>query len=362
MKIQDIEIKHISISLKKPFKTALRRVDSAENTVVIIHADDGQTGFGEAPPTAVITGDTNESVVAAIKLMRKSLIGMDIDCLDNIMYHIDGSCLNNTSAKAAVDMAVYDLAAKSCGKPLYKYLGGYRNCVETDLTISLNEPDEMCKDSMEAVSQGFRALKLKVGLDPEKDIERVSAVREAVGKQIKLRLDANQGWRPKEAVRVIRTLEDKGLDIELVEQPVNAADIGGMQFVTNQVSTPIMADESIFSPADALRILQIRAADILNIKLMKCGGIHNALKINAIAETYGVECMLGSMIESKISLTAATHLASAKKNITRVDLDAAILLSEDPVLGGLRKEIPRFYPGDASGLGIFGIRDLKDVK
>lgn len=361
MKIQDIEIKHISIPLKKPFKTALRRVDSAENTVVFVHTDDGQTGYGEAPPTAVITGDTNESIIAAIRLMKERLLGADIDSLDSIMDVINETCMHNSSAKAALDMAIYDLVAKSCVKPLYKFLGGYRHCVETDLTISINEPEEMCLDAMSAKEQGFNILKLKVGIDSDKDIKRVTAIRDAVGNHIKLRLDANQGWNPKEAVRVIRTLEDRGLDIELVEQPVKASNLDGMKYVTSNVSTPIMVDESMFGPTDALRILEMRAADILNIKLMKCGGIYNALKINAIAESYGVECMLGSMIESKISLTAATHLAAAKKNITRVDLDATILLAEDPVIGGFNKEIPWLYPGDAPGLGITGIKNLIDI-
>lgn len=361
MKIQSIELKHLSIPLKKTFRTALRCVDSAENTVVLVKTDDGNIGYGEAPPTEVITGDTNESIIAAVKLMEKSLLGLDIDHLERVMEVINSSCVNSTSAKAAVDMAVYDLMAKDCGKPLYKFLGGYRDSVETDLTISINEPDEMCEDAINAKEQGFNVLKLKVGIDFEKDIQRVLAIRKAVGNQIKLRLDANQGWTPKEAVRVIRSLEDRGMNIELVEQPVKASDFKGMKYVTDNVSTPIMADESLFSPEDALLLLQMKAADLLNIKLMKCGGIYNALKINAIAESYGIECMLGSMIESKISLTAATHLAAAKKNITRVDLDAAILLAEDPVLGGFRKQIPFFYPGDAPGLGITGVHHLKDL-
>jgi len=361
MKIQQIELKHLSIPLKKPFKTALRTVHSAENTVILLHTDDGHTGYGEAPPTAVITGDTNESVAGAITLMKTLLLGADLDFPDRITDSINRCCINNFSAKAAVDMAIYDLAAQNCGKPLYQYLGGYRDSVETDLTISLNEPGEMCEDALLAKEQGFRALKIKVGGDATEDLERIAAIRKAVGSSVTLRLDANQGWEPKEAVRLIRRLEDRGLDIELVEQPVKALDFKGMQFVTANVSTPIMADESLFSPADAVRLLEMRAADILNIKLMKCGGIYNALKINAIAESYGVECMLGSMVESKISLTAAAHLAAAKKNITRVDLDAAILLAEDPVQGGFEKQIPFFLPGDAPGLGIIGVHNLTDI-
>ncbi len=361
MKIQNIELKHLSIPLKKTFRTALRVVESAENTVILVHTDDGRIGYGEAPPTAVITGDTNESIIAAVRLMEPQLTGLDFENFDQIMERINHSSINSTSAKAAVDMAVYDLMAQSCGKPLFQYLGGYRDSVETDLTISINEPEEMREDALQAQSQGFNALKLKVGIDSEKDIQRVLAIRKAVGNQIKLRLDANQGWTPKEAVRVIRTFEDKGMDIELVEQPVKALDFEGLKYVTDHVSTPIMADESLFSPKDALRLLQMRAADLLNIKLMKCGGIYNALKINAIAESFGVECMLGSMIESKISLTAAAHLAAAKKNITRVDLDAAILLAEDPVLGGFEKKIPYFHLGNTPGLGITGVRNLTDI-
>lgn len=361
MKIQSIEIKHLSIPLKKVFRTALRCVASAENTVIMIYTDDGSIGYGEAPPTAVITGDSNESIISAVKLMEKSLVGLDLNHFEKIMDIINSSCMNNTSAKAAVDMAIYDLIAKSCGKPLYQLLGGYRDFVETDLTVSMNEPDEMCEDAIHAREQGFNVLKLKVGNDSKKDILRALDVRKSVGDQIKIRLDANQGWTPKEAVQVIRTLEDKGTDIELVEQPVKACDFEGMKYVTDHVSTPIMADESLFSAQDALQLLQMRAADFLNIKLMKCGGIHNALKINAIAETYGVECMLGSMIESKISLTAAAHLAAAKKNITMVDLDAAILLAEDPVEGGFRKDIPRFYLGDDAGLGITGVMNLSEI-
>lgn len=361
MKIQSIELKHLSIPLTKTFRTALRCVDTAENTVVQVKTDDGAVGFGAAPPTEAITGDTSESIIAAIRRMEKSLIGLDISHLEQVMEVINNSCDRSTSAKAAVDMAVYDLMGKSCEKPLYQLLGGYRNFVETDLTISLNEPDEMSTDAVNAKEKGFNVLKIKVGIDFEKDIQRVLAIRESVGEQIKLRLDANQGWTPEEAVRVIRLLEDKGMNIELVEQPVKASDYDGMKYVKDNVSTPIMADESLFSPEDALKLLQMQAADLLNIKLMKCGGIHNALKINAIAESYGVECMLGSMIESKISLAAAAHLAAAKKNITRVDLDAAILIAEDPVLGGFQKNIPYFYLVDSPGLGITGVSNLQDL-
>lgn len=362
MKITDIELKHISIPLNKTFKTALRTVDSAENTVVMIHTDSGRIGFGEAPPTKAITGEDNDSIRKTISgYILPAIIGCDVMDMDAVQEKLHGCIEGNNSAKAAVDMALYDLYTQEKGTPLYKYLGGYRNKVETDITISINEPEEMAADAVAAVKQGFSALKLKVGIDSEKDIQRVKAIREAVGPDMKIRLDANQGWEVDEAIRTIRTMEDMGFNIELVEQPVKARDFEGMKKVKDNVNTIIMADESLFTPQDARDLLEMQAADVLNIKLMKCGGIYNALKIIEIAEEYGVECMLGCMVESKISLTAAAHLAAAKKTITRVDLDAAILLKEDPVIGGFHKDIPWFSLDDNPGLGITGVTGMKDI-
>jgi len=362
MKIHSIEIKHICVPLKKPFKTALRTVTSAEDAIIIIRTDDGNFGFGEAPPTAVITGDTNGGIVGAVKEnIEKVLIGEEIENIENIMFKLDKAVVKNSSARAAIDMAVYDLFGKLYNAPVYKLLGGYRDRVETDITISINSPEEMREDALQFIKEGFTALKIKVGMDINKDIERVKAVREAVGYDIKIRLDANQGWQPKEAVRGIRKLEDSGLDMELVEQPVKAWDLEGLKYVTDHVQTPIMADESMFSPHDAFKILSMRAADLINIKLMKCGGIHNALKIVSIAEACGIECMLGSMIESKVSLTAAAHLAGAKRNITRFDLDAVVLLAEDPVVGGINVEVPALILPDKPGLGIERIEGLKEI-
>lgn len=353
MKIARIETGEVRIPLVTPFKTALRTVDSVNDIVVRITADDGQAGFGEAPPTAVITGDTKDSIRGAIEeFIAPNLVGMEIDNLDGIMKKLHGCILKNTSAKAAVDMAVYDLFAKSCKKPLYKVLGGSRSEIETDLTISVNEIGEMVEDSLRAVEQGFRILKIKVGKEGLKDIDRIKAIRQAVGPDIRLRIDANQGWSPKEAVRIIRTMEDMGIFMDLVEQPVSAHDFNGMKYVTSQVYTPILADESVFSMEDAIRLIQERAADLINIKLMKTGGIYQALKICGIAENYGVECMIGCMLESKIAVSAAAHLAAGKGIITRADLDGPSLCKEDPYTGGPIYEGNKIIMNESPGLGI----------
>jgi len=360
MRITDIRIGEISVPLKTPFKTALRTVNSVEDIIVEIHTDTGNVGYGEAPPTGVITGDTKGSVIGALnEHIIKNIIGMDIENFEEIMLKLDKSIVKNSSAKAAVDIALYDLYAQLYNAPLYKLLGGYKKEIITDVTISVNDPEEMAKDSIDAINRGFETLKIKVGKDATVDIERMKAIRKAVGYDVKLRIDANQGWKPKEAVKVLRRMEDEGLDIEFVEQPVIAHDIEGLKFVTDNVSIPVLADESVFSPGDALTILQSRAADFINIKLMKTGGLHNALKICSVAEIYGVECMIGCMLEAKVSVNAAVHLAAAKSIITKIDLDGPVLCSEDPVEGGALFDEYKISLNDEPGLGIKKVNGIR---
>ena len=294
MVIRDIQAGRISLPLRTPFKTALRTVDAVDDVVVRVVADDGQVGYGEAPPTAVITGDTLGSIACAVKdFIRPALVGMDVEDLDAVMAKLQGCMVKNTSAKAAVDMAVLDLWGKRWGAPLYQLLGGARRCFQTDITISVNSIDQMVSDSLDAVRRGYRTLKIKVGKEGVQDVARIAAIRKAVGPEVLLRVDANQGWDARQSVAIISAMEDQGLDIELVEQPVKAHDLEGMRYITQRVQTPILADESVFSPADAIHIIQSGAADLINIKLMKTGGIWPALKICDIAELYGVECMIG---------------------------------------------------------------------
>lgn len=353
MKIKEIEVGEIFVPLATPFKTALRTVENVEDVVVKITADTGEVGYGEAPPTAVITGDTKGSILCAIRdFIRPAILGMEVDSLEAVMERLHGCMVKNTSAKACVDMALYDLYAKRWGAPLYKLLGGYRKELETDLTISVNPIDEMVRDSLSAVKRGYRILKIKVGKEGLRDVERIAAIREAVGKDVKLRVDANQGWTAKDAVRILTAMEDRGLDIELCEQPVKAHDLAGMRTVTQAVYTPILADESVFSAEDAVEIIRTGAADLINIKLMKTGGIYGALKICAIAETYGVECMVGCMLESKLAVSAAAHLAAAKKIITRVDLDGPSLCRTDPFEGGPQYLENRIVMNETPGTGI----------
>ncbi|MFI3114952.1 MAG: dipeptide epimerase [Clostridia bacterium] len=335
MRIKDIQIGYISLPLRHPFKTALRTVNSVEDLVVKIIGDDGQVGYGEAPPTAVITGETLGSIECAImNFIKPAIVGMEITELDTIMKKMHKCIVKNTSAKACVDMAIYDLYGKALKAPVYKLLGGSKNTINTDITISVNPVEQMVLDSIEAKNRGYDILKVKVGKDGLKDVESIKAIRDAVGPDVVIRVDANQGWTAKQSVAIISAMEDAGLDIELVEQPVTAHDLEGMKYITKNVQTKILADESVFSAEDAIHIIQTQAADLINIKLMKTGGIHKALEICAVANIYNVECMIGCMLESRLSVSAGVHLGAGQSIITLADLDGPSLCSVDPFTGG----------------------------
>jgi o-succinylbenzoate synthase len=363
MKITDIRFAMLRVPLKTPFKTALRTVDTVEDIVVSVHTDTGHVGYGEAPATAVITGDTHGSIIEAIrKFISPRLIGEDIANLNRVTHLIQNALEKNSSAKAAVEIAVYDLFGQLYKAPLYKMLGGGDPVVTTDITISVDYIDKMVADSIAAVDRGFESLKIKVGKDIGVDLERIKAIYAAVEGRALLRLDANQGWTAKQAVYALQTLEDAGVRLELVEQPVKAQDLDGMKYVTERVHTPIMADESVFGPTEVVELIRMRAADIINIKLMKTGGLSNAIQIADIAGMYGVECMIGCMIETSISVAAAVHLAVAKASvITKVDLDGPSLCAFNPVDGGVIFNESEISVTEAPGLGIREIRGLTPI-
>lgn len=359
MKITEVRLGRISVPLRVPFKTALRQVNSVEDIIVEVRTDTGAVGYGEAPPTGVITGDTTGAIVGALKdHIIKTVVGRDVDEFEDLMAALNGCIVKNTSAKAAMDMALWDLYGQLYRIPVYKLMGGARKKIVTDITISVNDPEEMARDVENAVRRGYDCLKVKVGANPELDVARLAAVRKAAGDGMCIRIDANQAWSPKQAVKLLNQMQERGLDIEFVEQPVKAHDFEGLKYVTERSYVPVLADESVFSPEDAVKIMQMGAADLVNIKLMKCGGLWNALKIASAAEVYGVECMIGCMLEAKVSVNAAVHLACGKKIITKVDLDGPVLCSEDPIDGGAVFNEKEITVSDEPGLGIKGIRGL----
>ncbi len=221
--------------------------------------------------------------------------------------------------------------------------------METDLTIPIGHPESAGEKALAALAEGYRIIKTKVGVSPAEDLRRLKNIRAAVGGRASIRIDANQGWRRMEAVRTLRALST--LDIEFCEQPVRAEDVEGLRWVNENAPIPVMADEALFSPADALRLVTAGAAPYFNIKLSKSAGILGARKVAHIAEAAGVACMLGCMLESRLGLTAAAHLALAHECIVFFDLDSNHDHAVDPIEGGMTVREGMIEVPDAPGLG-----------
>ncbi len=353
MKITDIRTITLKAPLKNPFITSLRRVDVLEDVVVIIECDDGSIGFGEGAPTPVITGETMGTMTAAIEYLKPFLLGLDIEDFELILNNIHTSLLKNTTAKSALEIALYDLKAQAEKKPLYRMLGGTQTTFKTDITISMDRIDKMVSDSLHAVELGYDTLKIKIGDNPKKDIERIVAIHDALDNNIKLRLDANQGWTAQESVMLLHILEKKDIIAEFIEQPVAADDIDGLKYIKERVQTPLLADESIFSLKDARRLLELQAIDYVNIKLAKTAGITQALKLADLSKEFDVKCMIGCMLEGPISVAAGVHVASAKADIiTMVDLDAISLLASHPVETDILFNESEIILSEDVGLGV----------
>lgn len=357
MKLTNITVTRVKVPLTEPFRISLGTITHAESAVVRLDTDEGLSGYGEGAPGVFVSGENLPGTLASLERMTPSLLGADPTDIEDIHCRMDRATAHAFCAKTAIDIACYDLLGKRSGLPVYKLLGGLSNAIDTDVTVPINPPEYMAQKAAQWVAKGFDAIKIKVGVDPDSDLQRVKAIREAVGPDVKLRVDANQAWSAKEALNMIARLDEYHL--ELVEQPVPAHDLEGLAFVTQNTRVPIMSDESCFTAQDALKLVERRAVDLVNIKLMKCGGLHEALRINAVCQAAGVGCMLGCMAEeTNLGITAAASLGAALQNITRADLDATFSLASLPFRGGVdnthRKTLTL---SDQPGFGFLGLRE-----
>ena len=350
MKITDISFRKAECQFDKPFEIAFAVLYGFETMILRMDTDEGIVGYGEAGPLEYVTGDNLDTCMVIAGEFRKKLIGMDPLAIETIHEVMDGMFHGHTSVKAAIDIACHDIAAKKMNVPLYKYLGGSDPLLESDVTIGINTPDLMAEDCLSWKEKGFRILKIKLGHDIASDLERMKAIRSAVGEDIILRVDANQGWSVKDTLQIEPELRKLG--IELIEQPVKALDYDGLKEIKQASLLPITADESCHLPEDAAKLGAMRACDGLNIKLMKCGGIAPASRINAIGEANHLFCMIGCMGESVIANTAAMHLAAARRNISKIDLDITFFSHCDWITGGFTSQGGSITLSDAPGIGI----------
>jgi len=347
-----IEILRARLRCHKPFRTASVVSDVCRTLVVRVYTRNGLSGIGEAVPKPLLTGETVEGCEAAIRqFLWPAVQGLDAWAVEDLHRAMDRCVCGHPAARAALDMAVHDLLARSAGVPLASFLGGSPRPVLTDFSIGLCGPEEAAAEGRRLVEAGYRAVKVKVGHDPDQDVERVRAVRAAVGPDIGLRVDANEGWSFAQALRALKRMEP--CDLELVEQPLPRWDLEGMARLRARIQPPLAADEAVHTLQDARRVLETGAADVLNLKLMKCGGLHPARQIVALARAGGLGLMVGGMVgESGISVAAGASLAAAA-TFDFADLDADLLLRDDLCSGnGPGLEDSRRILADRPGLGV----------
>lgn len=347
--ISRVDVFKLTIPFKRPFRIALGPIEAASNLLVRVWTEDGQYGLGEGSPLPYVTGETQAAMFEAARPLAALWIGHDARAIEARMRDLNRALAGNPTLKSAFDIALYDLAAKQAGVPLYTLLGGEKRPVWTDDTVGLDTPETMASLAADVIRRGFPAVKVKLGTTPAEDVARIRAIRAAVGDDVPLRIDANQGWDVPSAVRALRDLAPFG--IEYCEQPVAAWHVHGLREVREATTIPIMADESVFDHHDAIRLVDLGACDYINIKLSKSGGISTALKIDAIAQAAGLRCMLGCMWETRLALSANAHLVSARPNIAYADLDGHTGHAYDPVEGGITYDGGRIELPDAPGHG-----------
>ena len=364
LKITKIDIYPFNVASEHELKIATMVVSGAQNVLVHIQTNEGLDGWGEASSFRAIVGETQKINLAAAQELREMLLGKNPLEYASRVRDMDAFLPLNATIKSAFDMAMYDIAAKHAGLPLYRFLGGEKRPMETDLTMGIGKLEDSGKDALKIVDQGFKMIKTKVGLDPEEDVLRLQAIRKAVGPDVKIRIDANQGWDRVTAVKSLNKMEE--LDIEFCEQPVARHDLDGMKYISERTSIPIMADESVFSPEDAIRVIQKQAAPMINIKISKSGGIKNAIMIANICEAAHIPCMTGCMSESGLANTAFSHFAMAHPIVQYFDLDANVGHIDEPIIGGVIIEKGMVtFPDDIIGIGAYPdpefIKKLKSV-
>ncbi len=349
--IKDLRARPFDLPLVEPFIIATGRKDAANNVLVEVELDNGTIGYGEVAPSPYTTGDTPATCIAVIEQLRPLVIGKDVRQWRSLLGQTRRAVRHQFGAHSGLEIAILDAFGKAVGVPLYQFFGGVSTRVESDYTLSLGSPEETAAAARKAIAAGFRKIKIKVGMGVATDVARVRAVRE-VGPDAELSLDANQAFSPQAAVELAHRLAAEGIEITLLEQPVRRDDIAGMRFVRERAGVPVGADESVFTPEDAIRVVREGAADVINIKVAKAG-LLGALDIYSIARSANLDLMIGCMMESKVGLAASVHLACGLGCFTHCDLDSVFLLKPFDCAGGYTLTGPTFdVEGHGPGTGI----------
>ena len=350
MKITSVHACLVPIDLAEPYTIAYESVSRVENVFLCLETDYGVCGFGCAAPDLAVTHETaagTHDLVATT--IAPCLQGADPLKMAVVLNELLPALRPYPSALAMVDMALYDLLGKRAGLPLFQLLGGFRDSISTSVTIGILPLEETLSAARAHVKRGFTALKVKGGVEVDADIEKMCQLRQALGSHVQLRFDANQGYTADQARQFLRgTLK---ADLELFEQPTPREDFDLLGQITRQSDIPVMADESIMGLRDVFRLAKNGLVDMVNIKLMKTGGIDRAIQIHAVARAAGIDVMVGCMDESALAITAGLHFALSRPGITHADLDGHLDLRGDPASGAVLLKKGVLYPTGRPGLG-----------
>jgi|SRR5665213_515852 len=349
LKITAIDIYRFSIPME-PFTIATGTMDHAQNVFIRIHTDAGFYGVGECSAFPMIVGETQDTCLVMAKDFARIWKGKDALDIERRLQDLHNFTAGNSTIKSAFDMALYDIAAKNAGIPLYKFLGGEKKVVESDITIGIAGPGTMAEKAAVFKRSGAKILKVKLGKDAATDVERVKKIRETIGGEIKIRIDANQGWGFEDAVYALQALGK--YDIEFCEQPMRTWYDDRLPELMGLSPVKIMADESVYNHYDARKQISSRSCHYINIKLAKSGGMYEAKKIHDVAAQNGIACMMGGMLESRIALSAKLHFVYASPNIKFYDMDTCMLGHKvDPCIGGVTYDGYKLNIDDKQGIG-----------
>lgn len=348
LRIESITARSIELPLLEPFETSMRRATTSPTVLIELKAGD-ITGYGEATPVKYVTGEDITTVTKDVEVAAEILEGASLHEYRLSSQKLGEGLPYGRSARAGVEMAMFDAMCKSLGVPLYAYLGGAPLRIETDVTIPICPADHARELAAQLASKGFRQFKIKAGKNSEEDIERVLAVTEGAPKCL-LNIDANQGFEPPEAVKFVKDLEGRGVRLQLLEQPVEALDLEGMRYVTAHAGIPVFADEAAQTAADVIDIIRHKAATGVNVKIMKAGMV-GALEIKSVCKAAGLQLMLGCMLESRVGQSASVHVACGTCAFSVFDLDADMLIADQPVKGGIERRGATLRVLNRPGLG-----------